>query len=363
MTRFDLNARADEEKAKEVQDTVQNGGQNAVNPLANEYNQMWNGGSGNSTVLNFGNAIPQKQTADGETVVDMELGRIRPFRGKKGRKQPFKVTKEKVAQIKASAKDIGIITPIIVRPWKDENGTDCYQILSGHSRFKVAQELDLATIPTIVRDVADDEVEKYVVEANIQRVKLVPTEYGHIFERYMEMRNDMDLTANEIAEKFGVSPKSLYRYVNVLKCTNNIQNLFDDDRINIDCVDVMSGLPKERQDEIAENIDTVFKGNIKLSALKKYLEEQTEDTDEDTDVDGTEDTEPAETSENAEIESESGEDTVSGDTFTVTAYTDERYNDYGRRYGFTPDDISEEELDDVVNKALAEYLASKGYTE
>ena len=109
----------------------------------------------------------------------------------------------------------------------------------------------------------------------------------------------------------------------------------------------------------------MFKGNIKLSVLKKYLEEQTEDTD----VDGTEDTEPtetsepAETSENAKAESVHEEDTANGDTPIVTAYTNERYNDYGKRYGFTPDDISEEELDSVVNKALAEYLEYMGYTE
>lgn len=277
--------------------------------------------------------IPVDKPRTGEEVVQMPLSQIRPFRGKKGRKQPFKVTKEKVEQIKKSAKDIGIITPIIVRKWTDDNGIGCYQILSGHTRFKVAQELGLATIPTIVREVADDEVERYVVEANIQRVKLSPTEYGHIFERYYDIREDIDMTADDIAFKFGISRKSLYRYKNVLVCIPEIQAQFDADdyAINIDCVDVISKLDEDKQREVAEYVASLMekKKNLTLSLLNKFLAEDSSDKPEDKPV----------------------------------TYRDKKYKSYSKRYGFTVNDIPEEELDNVVEKALKEYIESKGYVE
>jgi len=305
MGAINLNAMNEQCEAQAVQGE-------ALSPLEQEYNKIWGGG----------NIVKPKV---GEEIQQIELSRIVPFRNKKGKKQPFKLNKEKVAQIKASAKDIGIITPIIVRPWTNpETGSDCYQILSGHHRFKVAQELAYATISCIVRNVADDDCDKYVVEANIQRVRLLPTEYGEIFNRYMEMRGDLDMTANEIAEKFGVSPKSLYRYMNVVKCSDDIQNLIDNDVVSPDCSDILCSLDSDKQAEVVAYV--VEKKKLNLNGLKKFLDGESDKPKE-------------------------------------VKYTNKKYKDYSKRYGFTIENFSEEELDTVVDLALEQYFTEHGFTE
>lgn len=270
----------------------------------------------------FGTSVNRNvsKRMDGETVVKIDINKIHPFKGKKGKKQPFKIDKAKVLNIKDSAKEVGIITPLIVREFEGE-----YQILSGHHRHKAGLELGLTELPCIVRDVPDEEVEKYIMEANIQRVKLLPSEYGNIFERYMEYRKDLDVTAEEVASKFGVSRKSLYRYTNVIKCIEEIQDLFDADLINIDCVDVIFALSEEEQRELIEYISTLKK-RLTLKALKEHL--------------GLDEAKP--------VKKEFG---------------NKLYKAYAKKYNFTADNISEEDLDNVVDKALKEYITSQGYRE
>lgn len=306
MGALDLNAMNEQREAQGVQ------GED-VSPLQQEYNKVWGG------------AVPVTKKQSGEEVQQIALSQIKPFRNKKGKKQPFKINKEKIAQIKASAKDIGIITPIIVRPWLSPEGENCYQILSGHHRFKVAQELGYTTIACIVRNITDDECEKYVVEANIQRVRLLPTEYGSIFERYMDMRGDLDVTADEIAEKFGVSKKSLYRYMNVVKCSEDLQNLMDAETVSPDCADILCGLDSDKQAEVVAYVTESGK-KLNLNGLKKYL---------------------------------NGE----GNKPKEKKYTNKKYKDYSKRYGFTVENFSEEELDTVVDLALEQYFNEHGFTE
>ena len=182
-----------------------------------------------------------------EEVQYIELAEIVPFKDKKGKSQPFKISKDKVEQIKISVADIGIVTPLIVR-----NTGEKYQIISGHHRFVVAKELNLLTVPCVVREISDDEAIKYVAECNIQRSRLLPTEYAEIYSRYMEMRSDIDMTAQEIADKFGISKKSLYRYIKILKLTDDLKSLVDTDMIHTDTAEVFSEFSEENQKSVYE---------------------------------------------------------------------------------------------------------------
>jgi ParB family chromosome partitioning protein len=220
MGKIDFNALRREAEAKEVK-----GEENEV--LQTAYEKVWG--------------------KNKETIENLAMNLISPFKNRKGKKQPFKLNKEKVNQIKASAKDIGIITPLIVR-----RNADGYQILSGHHRFQAAKELGLLTVPCVIREVSDEDADKYVIEANIQRIKLLPSEYGAIFDRYMEMRKDLDLTAEEISDKFGVSRKNMYRYLNVNKLIPELQELVDKDRINVDCPDLFITLTEEQQKDLSD---------------------------------------------------------------------------------------------------------------
>lgn len=200
-----------------------------------------------------------------ETVQYIELNRIVPFSDAKGKNQPFKTSDEKVRQIKLSASDIGIVTPLIVR----KVGGD-YQIISGHHRYIAAKELEMLTIPCVVREISDDEAVKYVAECNIQRSKLLPTEYAEIYARYMEMRQDIDMTVQEIADKFAVSKKSLYRYIKILDLSDGLKRLIDEDMLHTDTAEIFCAFTEEQQECVREFVEKTGK---KINrALAKAME-------------------------------------------------------------------------------------------
>lgn len=169
-----------------------------------------------------------------EKITTIELSRLKPYMDKNGG-QPYKINPKKVEQIAASAADIGIITPLRVRP-KGE----IYEVICGHHRFEAAKSLGQISVPCIVKDYSDEEVFKILTESNIQRDKTLPSEYGKIFARYMELRNDDETTAGEIAAKFDVSKKTMYRYLDVNRLIPELQEMTDTGIINIGAVDYIA---------------------------------------------------------------------------------------------------------------------------
>ena len=166
--------------------------------------------------------------SNGEKLVCIEISRIEPYIDEAGDGQPFKLNEKKVNQICASAADIGILTPLRIRP-KGDN----YEVVSGHHRLEAAKRLNLLKVPCIIKEYSEEEVFQILTESNIQRDRTLPSEYGRIFTRYMELRSDIDMTAEEIAAKFDVSKKTMYRYINVSKLIPELQELTDNDIINI----------------------------------------------------------------------------------------------------------------------------------
>lgn len=177
-----------------------------------------------------------------EKIIYIETNRIVPYIDCQGNGQPFKLNEKKVEQIIASAKDIGIITPLRVRP---KSGG--YEVISGHHRLEAAKRMSFLKVPCIVKEYSDKEVFQVLTESNIQRDRTLPSEYGRIFTRYMEIRSDADLTAEEIAAKFDVSKKTMYRYLNVYKLIPELQELTDNEVINIGAVDYICILPESVQ--------------------------------------------------------------------------------------------------------------------
>ena len=236
--RIDLNARKREREEKEV-------GGEINKDLLRSYESLW--GKTN------------------ETIKEISIEKLSSFVNKKGKRQPFKIRKDKVSQLMASIKDIGITTPLIVRKIEEGN----YQILSGHHRYEAAKKLNMATVPCIVRDVSDEEADKYVAECNIQRIKWYPSEYGEVFARYADMRKDLDMTIQEIADKFGISRPLYYIYINVSKCIPEIQEKMDKDLIHIRCADILCSLSEDQQKTVAEMAteDNV----ITMDVLNEYL--------------------------------------------------------------------------------------------
>lgn len=181
-----------------------------------------------------------------ENIIYIETTRLIPFVDKYGNTQPFKLNEKKVSQIAASAKDIGIVTPLTVRA-----KGDLYEIIAGHHRLEAAKQIGQLKVPCIVRKYTDEEMYTVLAESNIQRDRTLPSEYGRIFARYMEIRKSEDLTAEEIAAKFDISKKTMYRYINVHTLIPELQEMTDNKTINIAAVDVLAQLSEDEQTAFA----------------------------------------------------------------------------------------------------------------
>lgn len=185
-----------------------------------------------------------------ENIIYIETTRLIPFVDKYGNTQPFKLNEKKVSQIAASAKDIGIVTPLTVRA-----KGDLYEIIAGHHRLAAAQQIGQLKVPCIVRKYTDEEMYTVLAESNIQRDRTLPSEYGRIFARYMEIRESEDLTTEEIAAKFDISKKTMYRYINVNSLISELQDMTDSKIINIGAVDTISQLSEDEQTALAAVLD------------------------------------------------------------------------------------------------------------
>lgn len=103
-----------------------------------------------------------------ESAMDIEISKIQPFRA-----HPFKVLDDdKMQELIDSISVNGILTPVLVRPL----GMDTYEMISGHRRMHAAKIVGLTKIPTIIREMTDDEAVINMVDANVQREELLPSE-------------------------------------------------------------------------------------------------------------------------------------------------------------------------------------------
>ena len=266
-----------------------------------------------------------------ENVIYIETTRLIPFVDKYGNTQPFKLNEKKVNQIAASAKDIGIITPLTVR-----TKGDLYEIIAGHHRLEAAKQIGQLKVPCIVRKYTDEEMYTVLAESNIQRDRTLPSEYGRIFARYMEIRKSEDLTAEEIAAKFDISKKTMYRYINVHTLIPELQEMTDNKTINIAAVDVLAQLSEDEQTAFAtvlEEEKIVFS-----AAMAKQLKALSDNAD-------------GELTENElRILFERQSSTQKSEKRSISSSVVNKY--------FNPD-TSDEEIEETIAKALKMYFSHK----
>lgn len=113
-----------------------------------------------------------------ENATEIELNKIHSFAN-----HPFKVVDdEEMAELVDSIKKNGILVPVLVRPDADNN----YEMVAGHRRMHAAIKVGLRTIPAIVRDLDDDAAVVAMVDSNIQREKLLPSEKAFAYKMKLE---------------------------------------------------------------------------------------------------------------------------------------------------------------------------------
>ena len=172
-----------------------------------------------------------------EQRTEMPLSDLHPFEG-----HPFKVLDDELmAQTVESIKQIGVVSPLIVRP--DPEGG--YEILSGHRRLHAAQLAGLETVPVIVKEMDDDAAIIFMVDSNLQRENILPSERAFSYKMKLEAMKHQgergDLTsaqvgpkswaAQVVAEEAGDSKSQVKRYIRLTNLIPEILDMVDEKKI------------------------------------------------------------------------------------------------------------------------------------
>ena len=185
-----------------------------------------------------------------------------------------------------SIKQNGVLTPVLVRP--DKNNS--YEMISGHRRMHAAIKAGLETIPAIVRDIEDDEAIVIMVDANIQREELLPSEKAFAYKMKMDAmkrqgaRNDIasststqigwkSETAEAIGKQVGESKNQVRRYIRLTELIPDLLDYVDKKRLQFTVAVDISYIDKEIQTWLFEYIKE--NGTVKavqVAALRTALE-------------------------------------------------------------------------------------------
>lgn len=212
-----------------------------------------------------------------ESAMEIDIASIHPFAG-----HPFKVVDDdKMQDLVESVRENGVITPVLIRPTAGNQ----YEMISGHRRMHAAELAGLSTIPAIVRDMTDDEAVIAMVDANIQREELLPSEKAFAFKMKMDAIKHQGITFGhdvqkwsheEIGKKSGMSGRQVNRYIRLTELVPELLDLVDCKKINLTLAVNISYIDKEIQKWIYEYIrDNGFIKPNQITALRKQLETET----------------------------------------------------------------------------------------
>ena len=160
----------------------------------------------------------------------------------------------------------GIMTPLIVRPL--EGTTDEYEIISGHRRFRAAQKAGLTEVPAFIRPVSRDEAAIMLVDSNLHREHLLPSEKAFAYKlkaealKHQGQRTDLTseqlapkLSTELIAEQEGISKDTVKRYIRLTKLIPDILKMVDEQRIAFSVGVELSYLTENEQQDLFEAIE------------------------------------------------------------------------------------------------------------
>lgn len=196
-----------------------------------------------------------------EQQTEMPLSDLHPFEG-----HPFKVLDDELMeQTVESIKQIGVVSPLIVRP--DPEGG--FEILSGHRRLHAAQLAGLETVPVIVKEMDDDAAIIFMVDSNLQRENILPSERAFSYKMKLEAMKHQgqrgDLTSdqvgqkswavNQLADDANESKTQVQRFIRLTNLIPEILDMVDEKKIAFNPAVELSYLKPSEQKEFLEAMD------------------------------------------------------------------------------------------------------------
>jgi len=222
--------------------------------------------------------------AQREKVVEIPLSELHPFKG-----HPFKVKDDEAMMETAdSIKQYGVLVPAIARP--DPEGG--YELVAGHRRHRASELAEKETMPVIVRDLDDDAATIIMVDSNLQRESLLPSERAFAYKMKLDaMKHQgerVDLTCSQVgnklegkksseilAEQVGQSKNQIFRYIRLTELIPELLDMVDEKKIALNPAYELSFLKKEEQVDLLDAMDSeqATPSLSQAQRLKKYSQE------------------------------------------------------------------------------------------
>lgn len=175
----------------------------------------------------------ERDDAKLERVKNISLDELHPFKN-----HPFKIlNNEEMERMIESIRKVGTITPALARPLPDGG----YELISGHRRLAACQVLGIETMPVVVREMSDDEAVIAMVDANLQRETIMPSEKAFAYKMKLDAIKHQGVTSRQLGEKLlsvtqvskdsDDSERQIQRYIRLTYLIPELLSMVDDNKI------------------------------------------------------------------------------------------------------------------------------------
>ena len=189
--------------------------------------------------------------------IAIPIAKLHPFEG-----HPYKVLdNEEMETLTESIHTEGILSPLIVRPLE---GSDEYEVISGHRRLHAAQRAGLSEVPALVYEISREEAAIMLVDSNLHREHILPSEKAFAYKLKMEALKHQGRTSPQVGEKLvtaeqvgadgGDSKNQVLRYVRLTYLIPELLQLVDDGKIALTSAVELSYLPEKAQTYLLEEM-------------------------------------------------------------------------------------------------------------
>ena len=201
-----------------------------------------------------------------DATTEIRIDQIYPFEN-----HPFKVVDdEAMLRTTESIAQYGVLTPLIARPLEDGS----YEIISGHRRAHAAELAGLTEVPVLVRRMDDDAATVLMVDSNLQRENILPSERAYAYkmkleamkhqagrpaqENYSQVGNNSGkLSSEEMAEELGTSKNQIFRFIRLTNLIPEVLDMVDQKQISFNPAVELSYLKAEEQEMFIQAMDEV----------------------------------------------------------------------------------------------------------
>ena len=218
-------------------------------------------------------------------IVNMAVGSVVP-----NLKNPYKYREEDMKPLEDSIRENGIIQPLMVR--KDDKA-DVFEIISGHRRYLAATRLEMTEIPVVVLDITKEEADIILVDSNLHREHILPSEKAFAYKMKMDALKKQgkrtDLTSDQVGPKLAAkeisdedSASQVKRYIRLTKLIPKLLNMVDESKISFSVGVELSYLTKTEQTDLFIFIEKELctPSLSQAQKLKKLSQEGTLNTEE-----------------------------------------------------------------------------------